>query len=431
MTNEHKYDFQTAVVRLLCAAALTAYLCLMAWLLSGCERREMYVYGDNFESVELEVDWRQYAESDPGGMTAWFYPLGNDAGSVPYRITTASVNRQSLYLPGGQYRGVVIDYSPEEYSDQRFVDLNDMAKARVVAKPARYQPDINTISGDGITAGMNDSINNILYSDEAWTDRQAERSEVRPETGLYTLSSQPEEMALDTLQRVLISSSQYGDYVPYKERDTFQSTITMTTIKSVPQSLIWKVRARIYVADGFNSLWKVPATITGLSNGHYLATDTNTDEPCLLPIDDWSFQRTGENSGYISCTFTTFGLRPGSVKRNAGQRVATRAEDDGWYDYDTNLLDREDLRLNLAFILRDHSTVVDWHLNVGDQVVSFEEQLVLRVDLGPEYFDPTNPDGGGVDIKPIVLPYVEAYDGAGFDANVSPWQEGGNADVTM
>ena len=56
---------------------------------------------------------------------------------------------------------------------------------------------------------------------------------------------------------------------------------------------------------------------------------------------------------------------------------------------------------------------------------------MLRVDLGPEYFDPTNPDGGGIDIKPIVLPYVEAYDGAGFDANVSPWQEGENADITM
>ena len=63
--------------------------------------------------------------------------------------------------------------------------------------------------------------------------------------------------------------------------------------------------------------------------------------------------------------------------------------------------------------------------------MSFDEQLVLRVDLGPEYFDPTNPDGGGIDIKPIVLPYVEAYDGAGFDANVSPWQEGENADITM
>ena len=108
--------------------------------------------------------------------------------------------------------------------------------------------------------------------------------------------------------------------------------------------------------------------------------------------------------------------------------AGTRAgESSGWYDYETDLCDSDELRLNLVFVLRDHSTILKYQFDVGRQVVSFDEQLVLRLDLDEEYFDPDNPDGG----DPIELPYVEAYSGTGFDANVSEWEEGGVADTTM
>mgnify|MGYP007101871785 CR=1 FL=1 len=63
-----------------------------------------------------------------------------------------------------------------------------------------------------------------------------------------------------------------------------------------------------------------------------------------------------------------------------------------------------------------------------DDAVRF--QLVLRLELGPEFFDPNNPHGahgdGGDPDNPspdIILPYVDAYNGAGFGAEVTPWQE--------
>ena len=175
MKNEtFKYQTDVHLTRLLKIIGIVFYFTLMCWFLSSCERRELYVYGDNFESVELKVDWRQYAEKDPGGMTVWFYPMGEELGK-PYRTTTANVNQQSLYLPGGLYRGVIIDYSPEEYSDQRFLDLDDMWQARTEAKPARYQPDVTTISAEGVTAGMNDTINSVLYSDVSWPDKDMKR----------------------------------------------------------------------------------------------------------------------------------------------------------------------------------------------------------------------------------------------------------------
>ena len=90
-------------------------LLLLLAVTTSCERRELYVYGDEYRSVELNVDWRKYSQTDPDGMTAWFYPL-NTEQNKPYRITTANVRRHELYLPGGLYRGMVIDYSPEEHA---------------------------------------------------------------------------------------------------------------------------------------------------------------------------------------------------------------------------------------------------------------------------------------------------------------------------
>ena len=472
MNGRQKNRVSTAVFRLLYIIGITLYFCMMAWLLSGCERREMYVYGDEYQSVELEVNWRKYADTDPDGMTVWFYPMGNESLGKPYRTTTASVRHTGLYLPGGLYNGVVVDYSPEEYSRQRFVDMDELFSARVEATPATYQPDTLTISGEGVERSMTDNINTELFGDMAWTSRYESRPTVQP-NGLYTVASQPEEMALDTLSRVVVGKGEYGDYIPWQERDTYQQKIDILTLHAEPKSVIWKARIRVYIAEGFNYIWQIPASITGLSNGHYLVSDRNTDMPCILAIDSWDLDRTGENSGYISTTITTFGLCPGTVKGGTAHHIAvadasgfgssyssspvvgevsagrrgsqpdvigatTRAgesepdgSDSGWDNYITNLLDSDAVRLNLAFTLRDHKTTLYYHFNVGRCVVEYEQQLVLRVDVDTSYFDPDNPDGGGPDVKPIVLPYVEALNGTGFDANVTEWQEGGTADTTM
>ena len=46
----------------------------------------------------------------------------------------------------------------------------------------------------------------------------------------------------------------------------------------------------------------------------------------------------------------------------------------------------------------------------------YEDQRVIRIDIP---------------IGLIDLPYVDAENSAGFDAEVDPWQDGGSADVGM
>ena len=424
-------------------------LLLLLAVTTSCERRELYVYGDEYRSVELNVDWRKYSQTDPDGMTAWFYPL-NTEQNKPYRITTANVRRHELYLPGGLYRGMVIDYSPEEFGHQLFLDLDNLEGARVEARPAAYQPDEQTMVGDGVPADLNDQVNAGLFSEDAWTEKQAERTGLN-DNGLYLVADQPQEMALDTLDRVIIDRGEYGDYIPWKKRETYQSTINIKKIYSVPEPLIWKIRVRVWIKDGFNYIWRTPSSLTGLADGHYLPLDINSDRSCLMRIDEWEMQRTGENTGYIAVTLSTFGLRPGSVlptrelHEAANTRAAVTKKQEpfkyvvnpgewepnyppaGWTDYYTGNCEQDEMRLNLSFTLRDHATTLQYHFNVGELVVSYDTQRALRVELGPDFFYPNNPNGP----QPIILPYVEAYGGTGFDATVTPWEDGGTAETTM
>ena len=126
-------------------------------------------------------------------------------------------------------------------------------------------------------------------------------------------------------------------------------------------------------------------------------------------------------SGYITTTVSTFGLRPESVRADRQLHAGTRA--DG--DYYTRVCNADDIKFNISFLLRDHATLLHYHFNVGNQMVSFDNQLVLRLDVGPEFFYPNNPNGP----KPIELPQVDAYNGTGFGADVTPWDDEPPVDV--
>lgn len=305
---------------------------LMALSVVGC-RRELWVHSDNFHTVRLNVDWHDYSENDPGGMTVWFYPA-DSVGQI-YTYTTAQVRQADFYLARGVYHGVICDYSPQEFSTVEFLDMDNYERARI----------------------------------QLTTDRD-----------------QPEPIALDTMNNMVINSGLYDEYVPYDERDNYQQTLKIQEFQAKPHSIVWKMRLRIFVT-GIEYLYQIHGELTGLADGHYLARDVNTDRSCTVSIDEWTLQPTGENEGFIAATISTFGQRPGYEGQSNG------------------------LRLALRFLLRDQTTICPYLFDVGNHVVSIDEQQVLRIDLGSDL--PGLPD----------LPYVEAYNGTGFDGVVTPWSD--------
>jgi hypothetical protein len=141
-----------------------------------------------------------------------------------------------------------------------------------------------------------------------------------------------------------------------------------------------------------------------------LAENHTNETPCLLALEDWQVYGDKANSagidgglGYIAMTFNTWGMRNSL-----------------WAQYDKNqplppykLTDvaKDELRLNLRFLLRDRATVLNYHFDVGDMVQVFQNEYVLRIDLMD-----------GFDGQPV-LPYVDAFNGMAFDGIVVPWED--------
>lgn len=375
---------------------------MVAASLGSC-RRPLYVAGDEFYSAVLNTDWRQYQTSDPGGMTAWFYPT--DKNERSYRTTTADVRRAEIFLPAGSYTGVVIDYSPEEYGRQEFLGMEYANTALVRATPASYQPETEP----------------ELFGPAAF------RTAIEPvnkDTGLSQVLNEPEMMGTDTLCNMLVYGGDYGYYIPYEERDTYQAAFNVQNFYAYPVTPLWRLRIRIYV-KGIDYLREASGSVAGLADGRYLALNHTSDTPCLISVPEWEKQRTGDNEGYIAATITTFGLlngqKPGTVYEPFTQEELAARQPAVIADWTGagNMIPR-DIRINFRFLLRDRSTVLYYHFDVGDCVVSYDKQQVLRIDLG-KGVRPDLPD----------LPFVEAYGSAMFDADVEPWVDGPETDVIM
>lgn len=358
--------------------------------LSSCERRDLWVYGDQFKQVEIDVDWRNYDRNpqlyphtpDPGGMTLWFFPRD---GCTSYYYTTSEVRQYETYLSQGNYDALVIDYSPSEYGHQEFVGMEHAQTAKAQSTPSAYQPDSLP----------------ELYGPPCY----AQPLPTNP-NGLYTVSWQPEKMASDTLSNIHISTGRYDNYIPYQERDNYQSSLVLQHYDMKPAMIPWTIRVRIYI-KGIYYLYMTQASIAGLADGYYLVQQQASDMPCLMALDDWEVHFTGDNVGYIAKSFLTWGIQNQRNPDTAEARISSSP---------TNRPAAQ-IRLNFRFLLRDRKTVRYYHFDVGNLIEAFNNDYTLRIDLGDDFEG--MPD----------LPFVEAYSGMGFDGVVVPWEEGGSSEV--
>lgn len=410
--NNYKY-----IKRCTKAATMTAAAMLLL-ATTGC-RRDLWVYQDNFKQVELDIDWRNYFREwavnqktsvnptvqpaqDPDGMTVYLFPRD---GRTSYRYTTAEVRHFETYMSAGEYDGLVIDYSPEEYGRQEFVGMDFAKTAKVQSTFASYQTD---------------SIPE-LYGDAAYGGSVTPK---KNDKGYFAVSWEPEDIANDTIY-MNINTGKYDKYIPYEERDTYQSSLQHQYFNLEPLIIPWTMRVRIYV-KGIYYLWKVQSTLAGMADGYYLVDCKTSETPCLLQIDNWEVHVTGDNVGYIAATFKTWGPM-NFTNRNWDCHEPQRPLDNvaykstaeiNAYSYE-ELSDRNpnEIRLNLRFLLRDRHTSVYYHADVANLVHVFRNEYALRVDLMDQ-------DG-----RVPELPFVEAYNGMEFGGIVIPWQDEDPVDV--
>lgn len=394
-------------IKTMCLGGTIAAAAALLMLTTGCERRELFVYQDNFKQVEVNIDWRNYFRElyinpnvtpaeDPGGMTIWFFPRD---GRESYHYTVSEVRKFETYLSKGEYDGMVFDYSPSEYGLQEFVGMEYASTAKVQSTPSSYQVD---------------SIPQ-LYGAEAY-----DYTLPRHDNGYAIIANEPEDIASDTCY-MNINTGKYDKYIPYKERDTYQSTLVKQIFNMEPVIDPWDMRIRIPVKGIYNA-WKMEASIAGLADGYYLVQCKASDTPCLLKLTDWEIaypdivenpnSNDPENQkGYIAKTFKTWG--PMNLENRTWD---LHKKNRGWITSDRM---SNEVRINVKFTLRDRKTVVYHSFNIGNIIEVGPNDYSLSVDLRQTLPESEWP----------VLPYVEAYNGLAFDGVVVPWEDGANAQV--
>lgn len=390
------YNINGKRVFIFIGTLLTVLLLVLS--VAGC-RRDLWVFQDRFKQILLDIDWRNYYRDsqlypnmpDPGGMTVWFFPKD---GRESIHFTTAEVRQYETYLSKGDYEALVIDYSPPEYSHQEFVGMEFAESAKMQSVDYPYQPDSLP----------------ELFGPECY----AHELPMQP-NGLCTIAWEPENIACDTIQFTALTGK-YDRYIPYDERDTYQETLTQQIFQLEPIIVPWRMRVRIYI-KGIYYLYQTKGSIAGLADGYFPMKDRTSTTPCLLALDDWEVYVTGDNFGYIAKTFMTWGVQNTSVLYQ-GHHMAYGEKAEG---VPNRLQDHpaDEIRLNLRFLLRDRKTVCNYHFEVGNLVREFWNEYALRIDLMDDYKD--IPD----------LPYVDPYNGVGFDGIVIPWEDGGEANVNF
>ena len=369
--------------------------------MSSCCRRELWVYQDNFKNVLVRVDWRNYDrdaqlyphDPDPDGMTLYVFPQD---GRPSYRFTTTSVNRYELYMSRGMYDFLVFDYSPEEYNMQHFVGMDYANTAKVEATLSPYQ---GVVSSDPVKD------ESALFDESSYAKTLLSKEP----SGLWSTAYIPEPIASDT-EEVEVTTGQYTNYIPYKQRASYQETLTQQEILMTPLLIPWHMRVRIPI-KGIYYLREVTGSIAGMADGYYLVEEHTSDVPCIHALrEDWQVYVTGDNVGYIAFTFDTWGMRNSLWSQYDDFRRPFRVE-----------APKDEVRLNLKILLRDRKTVCNFHIDIGDQVWVFGNEYALSVDLRDVL--------SGDDIPE--LPYVEPVNGIDFDGVVVPWDPQEDVDVNF
>ena len=368
-------------LRVLLSAALL--LQLLVVLMGGCERRPLEVIVDERVRVRIIVKWRvNFVElygTTPNGMTVMIW---GSRGGAPL-IRTTNDDNITVQLEPDTYRMVIFNELADDYRPwMRFVD--DADYDRIAMRATTFTVSSRRAWGDG----------EYMYAPE----------DPRIAVALDTFDITPEMVMSDTT--IFLPYEQYRDqgFVNYHESEMVYE------IPEVPWPMTVDLYVRLRVKHR-QSLKGVEGFISGMADGFYLSHIIRTSETGTLRFsaDSWERTRLGEEAdslGMLTTRVASFGL-----------------------PYGKELLeqcDSADNILNLGFLLANDSMVYR-QFKVGKDIKYItpegrEAQIRYRQDLQNLELIVVLPEV-------IDLPNVTTAEGAGFDARVDDWEEGGIWDL--
>lgn len=206
--------------------------------------------------VRILVDWSDYDDKEPEGMSVILY---TDGSSVPTLISTNELTHVETYLEEGTYHVAVINYSPDEFANLRFVDMHSMSTARLTTC----------------------AVTNPWY---------------KPTRATMGVNEQPETFgfAADT-------------YLELRE-EMFDSVEVVHLTQLAPQVVTQRVELVIHVR-GLQYISALRGALSGMASGYYTGAGHPTESATAYLTDDWTLTRSAwdSNVGTLTATLNTFG----------------------------------------------------------------------------------------------------------------------------
>lgn len=356
---------------------LTMVVALTA-VMASCERRDLEVYDAGTARLHIYTDWETNFGGTPDEMTLLVY--GTDNKLQQYIENQEDPTHTTVDLKEGEYRLIIFNGNSDidAFPSLRIENLTNYEQAAVRAKMITTRA---FKSWDMGTKYMCDPL-------------------------------EPFGCAVDTIRITSDMLEKNYVFVDYRDRDKLTHNITDIDFYEVVDPMRTKIEVRVYIKKGFKYLRSMEGNISGMADGFYLNRVDRTQETGTLLFDTWKIEPiAGEiDKGWVKTTLDTWGLPLGKEK------VANR--------------DSTDNVLNLAFLLNGKDTrgnntftysypvgkTMKYLTPTGDAMTKAEALKHIEVEI--------TIDGDWAPELPDVDP-DESTSGAGFDAHVADWEDGG------
>ena len=311
-------------------------LWILLTLLVSCNHHELCYHHPHTAQVQVNVDWSEFVEEQPTGMTVMVYPAD---GSKPYSSLTHTLDHASFNLPEGMYHTLVFNQSVSEFGSLEFRQMEAYDKAEVVSST----------------------------EDSRWYEARAEGGRVVRQSEWIAIHREESKSVTRQMVEELRPEGKYrtGDAGGY------------VLSNLVPHNIIYTIHVRVYI-EGIYNLRSARASLGGLAEGYWLGKGKPTANKVTHLLEEWKMTLNEEDptKGFIEAQITCFGLPDGHQGKP------------------------EENELMLSLLLVDNKTILDFPFQVGDKFeASIEEDVRLQLNLTLEVVISTplpdvEPEGG-------------------------------------
>ena len=307
----------------------------LVMLLVSCNHHELCYHHPHTAQVRVNVDWTEFVEEDPTGMTVMVYPAD---GGKPYISLTHTLDHASFNLPEGVYHTLAFNQSESEFGTLEFRQMEKYDKAEVVS----------------------------ATQDSRWYEGRADGGRV---------VTQPEWIATHREEGAEVTRQMVEEVRPegkYRTGDAMDYVLSSL----VPRNIVYTIHVRVYI-KGIYNLRSARAALDGMAEGYRFAEACPSEVTAIYLMEDWNLvvDKTDPTRGYIETDLYCFGLPKGH------EGVA-----------EENLFD-------LSLLLVDNKTLLHFPFMVGDKFDHLEADISLSLNMEmevelAEVLPDVKPEGG-------------------------------------